>query len=243
MTDFSSALASSTNFPKNKNHSCVEKIVVNVSRGLTFVLTGIVFFFSAEKQHDVEILSPPPKEREKKKRPMSQISGVKKATQSPGLAPACIPRFGVNTPQESLLAKVNSYTHTHTHKQACTHKHARCLIAIPFFPLQEIEDINRWGLDIFKIAEFSGNRPLTVIMYSVFQVGGSLGSKVCLKIKKERRKKMLGNQNKPNHPFKIRPREYFTISASIFTKHNIFKHFSGLNIWFWRIKGILISRR
>lgn len=184
--DFSSALASSTDFPKNKNHSCVEKIVVDVPRGPTFVLTRMGFF-SAEKQHDVEILSPPPKEREKKKRPMSQISGVKKATQSPGLAPACIPRFGVNTPQESLLAKVNSYTHTH--RQACTHKHARCLIAIPFFPLQEIEDINRWGLDIFKIAEFSGNRPLTVIMYSVFQVGGSLGSKVCFRIKKERRKK------------------------------------------------------
>ncbi|XP_070817986.1 3',5'-cyclic-AMP phosphodiesterase 4D isoform X5 [Chaetodon trifascialis] len=91
-----------------------------------------------EKQHDVEILSPPSKEKEKKKRPMSQISGVKKATQSPSLAPTCIPRFGVSTPQESLLAK-------------------------------EIEDINRWGLDIFKIAEFSGNRPLTVIMYSVFQ--------------------------------------------------------------------------
>ncbi|XP_071342161.1 3',5'-cyclic-AMP phosphodiesterase 4C-like isoform X7 [Trachinotus anak] len=91
-----------------------------------------------EKQHDVEILSPPPKEKEKKKRPMSQIIGVKKATQSPSLAPACIPRFGVSTPHESLLAK-------------------------------EIEDINRWGLDIFKIAEFSGNRPLTVIMYSVFQ--------------------------------------------------------------------------
>uniref|UniRef100_A0A3Q3W691 Phosphodiesterase n=1 Tax=Mola mola TaxID=94237 RepID=A0A3Q3W691_MOLML len=91
-----------------------------------------------EKQHDVEILSPPPKEREKKKRPMSQISGVKKVTQSPSLAPACIPRFGVSAPQESLLAK-------------------------------EIEDINRWGLDIFKISEFSGNRPLTVIMYSIFQ--------------------------------------------------------------------------
>ncbi|XP_029005310.1 cAMP-specific 3',5'-cyclic phosphodiesterase 4D [Betta splendens] len=91
-----------------------------------------------EKQHDMEILSPPLKEKEKKKRPMSQISGVKKATQSPGLAPACIPRFGVTTPHESMLAK-------------------------------EIEDINRWGLDIFKIAEFSGNRPLTVMMYSVFQ--------------------------------------------------------------------------
>ncbi|XP_034035981.1 cAMP-specific 3',5'-cyclic phosphodiesterase 4D-like [Thalassophryne amazonica] len=91
-----------------------------------------------EKQHDVEILSPSPKEKEKKKRPMSQISGVKKVTQSHSLAPTCIPRFGVTTPHESNLA-------------------------------MEIEDINRWGLDIFKIAEFSGNRPLTVVMYSVFQ--------------------------------------------------------------------------
>ncbi|XP_034439679.1 cAMP-specific 3',5'-cyclic phosphodiesterase 4D-like isoform X6 [Hippoglossus hippoglossus] len=91
-----------------------------------------------EKQHDVEILSPPSKEKEKKKRPMSQISGLKKPTQSPGLAPACIPRFGVSAPHESLLAK-------------------------------EIDDVNRWGLDIFKIAEYSGNRPLTVIMHSIFQ--------------------------------------------------------------------------
>lgn len=67
------------------------------------------FFHVAEKQHDVEILSPPTKEKEKKKRPMSQISGVKKATQSPSLAPACIPRFGVNTPHESLLAKVGDH--------------------------------------------------------------------------------------------------------------------------------------
>uniref|UniRef100_A0A667YHK6 Phosphodiesterase n=1 Tax=Myripristis murdjan TaxID=586833 RepID=A0A667YHK6_9TELE len=90
-----------------------------------------------EKQHDVEILSPPSKEKENK-RPMSQISGVKKATHSPSLAPTCIPRFGVSTQHESLLAR-------------------------------EIEDINRWGLDIFKIAEYSGNRPLTVVMYSIFQ--------------------------------------------------------------------------
>ncbi|XP_077463858.1 3',5'-cyclic-AMP phosphodiesterase 4C-like isoform X1 [Stigmatopora argus] len=91
-----------------------------------------------EKQHDVEILSPPPKEKEKKKRPMSQISGVKKVTQSPSLVSTCIPRFGVTTPQENLLAS-------------------------------EIEDLNRWGLDVFKIAEHSGNRPLTVIMFSIFQ--------------------------------------------------------------------------
>ncbi|XP_072294359.1 3',5'-cyclic-AMP phosphodiesterase 4C-like isoform X2 [Eucyclogobius newberryi] len=94
-----------------------------------------------DKQNDVEILGPAPKnkDKDKKERPMSQISGVKKPTASPSLASSyCIPRFGVKTPQESLLS-------------------------------QEIEDINRWGLDIFKIAEFSGNRPLTVLLYAVFQ--------------------------------------------------------------------------
>ncbi|XP_028988659.1 cAMP-specific 3',5'-cyclic phosphodiesterase 4D isoform X3 [Betta splendens] len=91
-----------------------------------------------EKQHDMDILSPPTKEKDKKKRPMSQISGVKKPTHSPSLAPSTIPRFGVNASQEGLLAK-------------------------------ELEDITRWGIDIFKISEYSGNRPLTVTMYTIFQ--------------------------------------------------------------------------
>ncbi|KAJ8285396.1 hypothetical protein GJAV_G00026340 [Gymnothorax javanicus] len=34
---------------------------------------------------------------------------------------------------------------------------------------KEIEDINKWGLNVFKVSEFSGNRPLTVIMYTIFQ--------------------------------------------------------------------------
>ncbi|XP_069562135.1 3',5'-cyclic-AMP phosphodiesterase 4C isoform X3 [Brachyistius frenatus] len=91
-----------------------------------------------EKQHDMDIMSPPTKEKDKKKRPMSQISGVKKATQSPSLAPSTIPRFGVNASQEGLLAK-------------------------------ELDDVNRWGIDIFKVSEYSGNRPLTVTMYTIFQ--------------------------------------------------------------------------
>ncbi|XP_008944046.1 PREDICTED: cAMP-specific 3',5'-cyclic phosphodiesterase 4D-like, partial [Merops nubicus] len=33
----------------------------------------------------------------------------------------------------------------------------------------ELEDTNKWGLDVFKVAEYSGNRPLTVLMYSIFQ--------------------------------------------------------------------------
>ncbi|XP_051531284.1 cAMP-specific 3',5'-cyclic phosphodiesterase 4C-like isoform X1 [Myxocyprinus asiaticus] len=90
-----------------------------------------------QKQHDVEILSAACKE-EKKRRPMSQISGVRKLSPSPSLPPTHIPRFGVNTQHESLLAK-------------------------------ELEDIDRWGMDMFKIADYSGNRPLTVVMFTIFQ--------------------------------------------------------------------------
>ncbi|XP_040273742.1 cAMP-specific 3',5'-cyclic phosphodiesterase 4C isoform X1 [Bufo bufo] len=91
-----------------------------------------------DKQHEVEIPSPTTKEKDKKKIPMSQIIGVKKLTHSSSFTTCSIPRFGVKTDQEVLLAK-------------------------------EVEDTNKWGLDIFKIAEYSGNRPLTVIMYSIFQ--------------------------------------------------------------------------
>ncbi|XP_053558921.1 cAMP-specific 3',5'-cyclic phosphodiesterase 4C isoform X2 [Bombina bombina] len=91
-----------------------------------------------DKQHEVEMPSPTPKEKDKKKRPMSQISGVKKLTHSSSFTTCSIPRFGVKTDQEALLAK-------------------------------EVEDTNKWGMDIFKVAEYSGNRPLTVIMYSIFQ--------------------------------------------------------------------------
>ncbi|XP_063075214.1 3',5'-cyclic-AMP phosphodiesterase 4C isoform X2 [Engraulis encrasicolus] len=89
-----------------------------------------------EKQHDMEILSPPSKDKDNRKWPL--ISGVKKPSHSPSVAAFSIPRFGVSTEQEELLSK-------------------------------ELEDINKWGVDIFKISEYSGNRPLTVTMYSIFQ--------------------------------------------------------------------------
>lgn len=50
--------------------------------------------------------------------------------------------------------------------------------AIPRFGVQtdqeeqlakELEDTNKWGLDVFKVAELSGNRPLTAVIFSVFQ--------------------------------------------------------------------------
>uniref|UniRef100_A0A670KID5 Phosphodiesterase n=1 Tax=Podarcis muralis TaxID=64176 RepID=A0A670KID5_PODMU len=96
-----------------------------------------------DKQHEVEIPNLVPKEKDKekkkKKRPMSQISGVKKLTHGSSFrCVAAIPRFGVKTEKEGLLAR-------------------------------ELEDVNKWGLDVFKISEYSGHRPLTVVMYSIFQ--------------------------------------------------------------------------
>uniref|UniRef100_A0A8C1YD24 Phosphodiesterase n=1 Tax=Cyprinus carpio TaxID=7962 RepID=A0A8C1YD24_CYPCA len=92
-----------------------------------------------DKQHEVEMPSPQSqKDKEKKKRPMSQISGVKKLTHSSSLTNSNISRFGVKTETEDELAK-------------------------------ELEDVNKWGLNVFKVSEFSGNRPLTVMMYTIFQ--------------------------------------------------------------------------
>uniref|UniRef100_A0A4W5NVE7 Phosphodiesterase n=1 Tax=Hucho hucho TaxID=62062 RepID=A0A4W5NVE7_9TELE len=34
---------------------------------------------------------------------------------------------------------------------------------------KELEDVNKWGLNVFKVTEFSGNRPLTVMMHTIFQ--------------------------------------------------------------------------
>ncbi|XP_071348336.1 3',5'-cyclic-AMP phosphodiesterase 4C-like isoform X2 [Trachinotus anak] len=34
---------------------------------------------------------------------------------------------------------------------------------------KDLEDINKWGLNIFKVAEHTHNRPLTCIMYTIFQ--------------------------------------------------------------------------
>ncbi|XP_036619891.1 cAMP-specific 3',5'-cyclic phosphodiesterase 4A isoform X4 [Trichosurus vulpecula] len=97
-----------------------------------------------DKQADVEIPSPTPKEQEKQlqqrpqRQPMSQISGVKKLTHSSSLSNSGIPRFGVKTDQEELLGK-------------------------------ELENLNKWGLNIFQVAEFSNGRSLGCIMYTIFQ--------------------------------------------------------------------------
>ena len=34
-----------------------------------------------------------------------------------------------------------------------------------------LDNIKIWGIDVFKISEFSNNKPLTAVTYRVFQVG------------------------------------------------------------------------
>ena len=38
---------------------------------------------------------------------------------------------------------------------------------------QYLDNIKIWGIDVFKISEFSNNRPLTAVTYRVFQVSES----------------------------------------------------------------------
>ncbi|XP_039106909.1 cAMP-specific 3',5'-cyclic phosphodiesterase 4A isoform X3 [Hyaena hyaena] len=108
-----------------------------------------------DKQNEVEIPSPTMKDREKQPaprqrpsqqppppgpqfQPMSQITGVKKLTRSHSLNDSTIPRFGVKTDQEELLA-------------------------------QELENLNKWGLNIFCVSEYARGRSLSCIMYTIFQ--------------------------------------------------------------------------
>lgn len=74
----------------------------------TFKNSSLFLHSLEDKQHEVEIPSPTQKEKEKKKRPMSQISGVKKLMHSSSLTNSSIPRFGVKTDQEDVLAKVEN---------------------------------------------------------------------------------------------------------------------------------------
>uniref|UniRef100_A0A8C7GGA2 Phosphodiesterase n=1 Tax=Oncorhynchus kisutch TaxID=8019 RepID=A0A8C7GGA2_ONCKI len=100
----------------------------------------LFYVFDTDKQHEVEMPTPQTqKEKEdKKNRPMSEISGVKKLQHSSSLTNSNIPRFGVKSETEDELAK-------------------------------ELEDVNKWGLNVFKVTQFSGNRPLTVMMHTIFQ--------------------------------------------------------------------------
>lgn len=125
-----------------------------------------------DKQNEVDIPSPTLREREK---PMSHISGVKKLTHSSSLTSAALPRFGVKTEQEDALARVQTQCiHTVLYLTIISIKKSVCWMDLLYLILssQELNDLNKWGLNIFHVAEYSNNRPLSCMMFAIFQVCG-----------------------------------------------------------------------
>uniref|UniRef100_A0A3P8Z7E2 Phosphodiesterase n=1 Tax=Esox lucius TaxID=8010 RepID=A0A3P8Z7E2_ESOLU len=87
-----------------------------------------------------EVEIPSPTLRERERdKPMCHISGVKKLTHSSSLS--------INTTMPRFGVK--------TEQEDALAK--------------ELDDLNKWGLNIFRLAEFSNNRPLSCIMFAIFQ--------------------------------------------------------------------------
>ncbi|XP_059588214.1 cAMP-specific 3',5'-cyclic phosphodiesterase 4A isoform X3 [Alligator mississippiensis] len=93
-----------------------------------------------DKQNDVEIPSPTPRDREKKKK-------------------------------QQPMAQISGV-------KKLTHSSSLSNSSIPRFGIKtdqeellskELENLNKWGLNIFHVAEFSNSRSLSCIMYTIFQ--------------------------------------------------------------------------
>ncbi|NWZ93532.1 PDE4B phosphodiesterase, partial [Nesospiza acunhae] len=93
-----------------------------------------------DKQNDVEIPSPTQKDREKKKK--QQLM-----TQISGVKKLMHSSSLNNTSISRFGVKTEKEDHL----------------------AKELEDLNKWGLNIFNVARYSHNRPLTCIMYAIFQ--------------------------------------------------------------------------
>ncbi|XP_035798324.1 cAMP-specific 3',5'-cyclic phosphodiesterase 4B-like isoform X5 [Amphiprion ocellaris] len=103
-----------------------------------------------DKQNELELPCPVPKSRERKRRQgqqqqQQQQSGM--MTQISGVRKV--------SHTSSISGSIGNRFGVKTDQEELLSK--------------DLEDINRWGLNIFKVAEHSHNRPLTCIMYTIFQ--------------------------------------------------------------------------
>ncbi|KAM9322516.1 3',5'-cyclic-AMP phosphodiesterase 4B-like isoform 2-T2 [Pholidichthys leucotaenia] len=98
-----------------------------------------------DKQNELELPCPVSKSRERKRRQQQQQGGM--MTQISG-----VKKVSHTSPVSG--GSVNRFG-VKTDQEEMLSK--------------DLEDINRWGLNIFKVAEHSHNRPLTCVMYAIFQ--------------------------------------------------------------------------
>uniref|UniRef100_A0A8C5P8X3 Phosphodiesterase n=1 Tax=Leptobrachium leishanense TaxID=445787 RepID=A0A8C5P8X3_9ANUR len=93
-----------------------------------------------DKQNDVEIPSPTQKEREKKKK------------QEPMCQISGVKQLMHSSSlTNSTIPRFGVKTDQEEHLE------------------KELDSLNKWGLNIFRVAEYANNRPLSCIMYSIFQ--------------------------------------------------------------------------
>jgi cAMP-specific phosphodiesterase 4 len=71
-----------------------------------------------------------------------------------------IPKFAVETTDEAALGHVCSIINAHSSS----------IILTTINLLQLLEDVDKWGIDIFRLEELTQHRPLTATAYSIFQV-------------------------------------------------------------------------
>lgn len=153
----------------SENHLCVVLY-------LSFCVSS--FHFYPDKQNELELPCPVPKSRDRKRRQgqqqggmMTQISGVRKVSHTPSISGGSGNRFGVKTDQEELLSKVCHVMSLNGRQH--TRKDMKRFLITSSALSKDLENINKWGLNIFRVAEHSHNRPLTCIMYSIFQVSST----------------------------------------------------------------------
>ncbi|XP_061790090.1 3',5'-cyclic-AMP phosphodiesterase 4B-like isoform X1 [Nerophis lumbriciformis] len=100
-----------------------------------------------DKQNELELPCPVPKSRERKRRQGQQQQQGGMMTQTGGVR-----KVGYSP---CISGSTNSRFGVNTDQEELLSK--------------DLEGINKWGLNIFKVAEHSHNRPLACIMYAIFQ--------------------------------------------------------------------------
>ncbi|XP_047446486.1 cAMP-specific 3',5'-cyclic phosphodiesterase 4B-like isoform X2 [Mugil cephalus] len=103
-----------------------------------------------DKQNELELPCPAPKSRERKRR-----QGQQQQQQ-------------LQSGMMTQISGVRKVSHTSSISGSSTSRFGVKTDQEDLLS-KDLEDINKWGLNIFKIAEHSHNRPLTCIMYTIFQ--------------------------------------------------------------------------
>ncbi|XP_078120667.1 3',5'-cyclic-AMP phosphodiesterase 4B-like isoform X4 [Sander vitreus] len=106
-----------------------------------------------DKQNELELPCPVPKSRERKRRQGQQQQQQQQQQQGGMMTQISGVRKVSHTP--SISGSTSNRFGVKTDQEELLSK--------------DLEDINKWGLNIFKVAEHSHHRPLTCIMYTIFQ--------------------------------------------------------------------------